>query len=124
MPSASREGESLSSLIKRLVDEGIDLARAELNLARAEAVDASKQYVWGGVICVASLIIAIATVVIFAQATANGLQKYFNDPAISYLVTGLGMAILTVFLGWLGFYIVTRKFQPVSTIFKWLAGKE
>ena len=68
MPSASREGESLSSLIKRLVDEGIDLARAELNLARAEAVDASKQYVWGGVICVASLIIAIATVVKIGRA--------------------------------------------------------
>ena len=123
MPTHRATQESLGELFKKLAAEGWDVAQAELDLARAEAVGASKLYVMGGVICLVCLVTAIATVLIIAQAAALGLEPYFNSPAKAYLVTGLAMSILTVFLGWLGVTLLTRKYQSVGTIFKWLTGQ-
>ena len=123
MPTHRATQESLSGLLKKLATEGWDVAQAELDLARAEAVGATKLYVMGGVICLACFVMAIATVVMFAQAVALGLERYFNNPTNAYLITGLAMSILTVFLGWLGVTLLTRKYQPVGTIFKWLTGQ-
>ena len=123
MPTHRASHESLSELLKKLATEGWDVAQAELDLARAEAVGASKLYVMGGVICLACLVMAIATVVMLAQAVALSLEPYFNNPTSAYLITGLAMSILTVFLGWLGVTLLTRKYQPVGTIFKWLTGR-
>ena len=123
MPTHSGTHESLSGLLKKLAGEGWDVAQAELDLARAEAVGATKLYVMGGVICLACLVMAIATVVMFAQAAALYLEPYFNNPTNAYLITGLSMSILTVFLGWLGVNLLTRKYEPVGTIFKWMTGQ-
>ena len=123
MPTPRATPESLGGLLKKLAGEGWDVAQAELDLARAEAVGAGKLYVMGGVICLACLVMAIATVVMFAQAAALGLERYFINPTNAYLITGLAMSILTVFLGWLGVTLLTRKYQPVGTIFKWLTGQ-
>ena len=123
IPRALHEELSLSSLFKRLAAEGLDVARAELDLARAEAVGATKLYVTGGAICIACFVAAIATAVILAQAAASALQPYFSGPAMAYLVVGLAMLLLTVFLGWLGVNFITLKYQPVGTIFKWLSGQ-
>ena len=123
MPTHRATPESLGGLLKKLAAEGWDVAQAELDLARAEAVGVSKLYVMGGVICLACLVMAIATVVMFAQAAALYLEPYFNNPTNAYLITGLSMSILTVFLGWLGVNLLTRKYEPVGTIFKWMTGQ-
>ena len=122
-PRATQESQSLSDLFKKLADEGLQVAQAELDLARAEAVGLTKLYVVGGFLCVTCVAVAIATMVTLANAAALGLEPYFNSPAKAYLVTGLAMSVLTVFLGWLGVNLLTRKYQPIGTIFKWLAGQ-
>lgn len=123
MPTPRATHESLSGLLKKLATEGWDVAQAELDLARAEAVGASKLYALSAVICLACLVMAIATLVIFAQAVALVAEPYFNSLPKAYLITGLAMSALTAFLGWLGATLFTRKYQPVGTIFKWLTGQ-
>ncbi len=123
MPTPRSAHESLSGLLKKLATEGWDVAQAELDLARAEAVGASKLYVMSGVICLACLVMAIVTLLMFAQAAALGLEPYFNSLTQAYLITGLAMSALTALLGWLGVTLFTRKYQPVGTIFKWLTGQ-
>lgn len=123
IPRALHEELSLSSFFKKLVAEVLDVARAELDLARAEAAGVAKLYVTGGVICLACFVVATATAVILGQAAALALQPYFSGPAMAYLITGLAMFLLTILLAWLGVNFITRKYQPVGTIFKWLTGQ-
>ena len=122
-PRATQESQSLSGLFKKLTAEGIDVVRAELNLACAEAAGVTKIYVLGSVICLACFVMAIATVVMLAQAAALGVAPYVGGVAMAYLITGLVMSILTTFLALFGFNFLTRKYRPVGTIFKWLTGQ-
>ena len=122
-PKATHEKRSLSELLKKLAEEGLEVARAELDLAHAEAAGLAKQYVTGVVICLTSFALAIAAFVILSQALAIALEPYFNSPAVAYLIAGLAMMIITIFLGWLGVSFLTRKYKPVGTIFKWLNGR-
>ena len=118
-----RETRSLSELLRKLAEEGLEVARAELDLARAEAANVAKLYVMGIFICLACFAVAIATLVILSQALALALEPYFNSPAEAYLIAGLAMTLIAFFLGWLGISFLTRKNQPVGTIFKWLTGR-
>ena len=122
-PRATHEGMSLVGLFKKLASEGLEVAQAELDLARAEAVGVTKLYAAGVVICLAGFVLAIATVVMLSQAVALGLEPYFSSLAKAYLTTSLAMLILTIFLTWLGVNFLKHKYQPVGIIFKWLAGK-
>ena len=122
-PRATHEGMTLVGLFKKLAAEGLEVAQAELDLARAEAVSVTKLYAGGAVICLAGFVVAIATVVMLSQAMALGLEPYFSSLAKAYLTTSLAMLILTTFLTWLGVNFLKRKYQPVGIIFKWLAGK-
>ena len=122
-PRATHEGMSLVGLFTKLAAEGLEVAQAELDLARAEAVSVTKLYAVGAVICLAAFVVAIATVVMLSQAMALGLEPYFSSLAKAYLTTSLAMLILTIFLTWLGVNFLKRKYQPVGIIFKWLAGK-
>lgn len=122
-PRLSQENHSLSGLFKKLTTEGIEVVKAELNLARAEAAGFTKLIVVGSVICVLCFVVAISTVVILAQAAALGLEPHVSSPAMAYLITGLVMALSTAFLAWLGIKFLTQKYRPVGTIFKWLTGQ-
>ena len=122
-PKATRGGMTLVGLFKKLAAEGIEVAQAELDLARAEAVSVTKLYAVGAVICLAGFAVAIAAAVMLSQAMALGLEPYFSSLAKAYLIAGLAMLILTIFLTWLGVNFLKRKYQPVGVIFKWLAGE-
>ena len=122
-PRATQESQSLSGLFKKLTVEGIEVVRAELDLARAEAAGITKFYIAGVIICLACFVMAIATVVALVQAVALGLESYLGSGAMAYLITGIVMSILTAILAWVGINILTQKYQPVGTIFKWLGGQ-
>lgn len=122
-PRATDEKHSLAELLKKLAAEGLEVARAELDLARAEAACVTKHYIIGASICVGCFVVANAAVVILSQAAALSLEPYFSTPAKAYLMTGLAMSLITIFMGWLGVTFLTRKFHPVGIIFKWLSGQ-
>ena len=123
IPRASLEAQSLSGLFKTPAAQGLDVARAELDLVRAEAAGALKLYLPGLVICAACFAVAVATVVIVALAAALALQRYYNVPALAHLSTGWAMPLLTILLACPGVNVITRKFRPVGTISKWLTGQ-
>jgi hypothetical protein len=122
-PRVTPEGMTLVELLKKLAAEGLEVAQAELDLARAEAAGVTKIYVTGAVICVACFMVATATVVMLSEAMALGLEPYFNSPATAHLITALAMSLLAIFLAWLAVKFFTRKYQPIGAIFKWLYGQ-
>lgn len=119
----TQENENLAGLFKKITTEGLDVAHAELDLARAEAINLAQIYVTGVILCVVSFVFAISTTVLMGQATALFLQRYIHSLVGSYLVTGIIMLISTLLLAWLGFKQFKQKITPVGTIFTWMTGQ-
>ena len=123
-PRVADERESLAGLLKRLATDGIELVQAELSLARAEAIGISRSFILAGATILTCFIFLIATVMMLAEAAALGLQPYFSSAPLAYLTVALVMLILTILSGWLGVKLITRQYQPVGTIFKWVTGRK
>lgn len=124
MPKSGHEQESLSSLFKQVAGEGIDLAQAELSLARAEMAGLTKSYMIGLVFFLAAFALSIATLVILSEAATAEIEPYVNSLALAYFIAGLLMLVLTILLVAVGVSFLTRKYKPIGTIFKWLAGQQ
>lgn len=124
MPRSAHDQESLSGLFKQIAGEGIDLAQAELSLARAEAAGLTKSYVVGIALCLIAFALSIASLVILGEAAAAAVALYTQGEAFAHFIVGVVMLVATVVLVFLGITFLTRKYKPVGAIFKWLAGQQ
>jgi hypothetical protein len=124
MPRSAEESQPSLRLFQQAVGEGIDLAQAELSLARAEAAGLTKHYIVGLGFCVAAFVLAIATLGIFGVAAARAIAPHVHSAAMAYSIVGAAMVVLTLVLLWAGMSLLTRKPKPVGTIFKWLTGQQ
>lgn len=124
MPRSARDDQSSARLFNRALEEGIDLAQAELVLARAEVGRLTKSYIVGVALCLTASALLIATLVILGEAAATGLIPFVKSAPLAYFIAGLGMLLLTFLIVWIGVGFLTRKPKPVGSIFKWLTGEQ
>ncbi len=123
MPKTAPANLSLGNLFRELAGDGLEVAQAELSLARAEALGISKRIITGLAICVVSFIFVLATVIILAEGAVAALQPFVNNVAVADLAVGIVLLVLSAFLMWLGSTFLPRNYKPVGSIFRWLAGK-
>jgi Putative Actinobacterial Holin-X, holin superfamily III len=102
-------GDALAQLAK-LVQNEVDLARAELSQKAGAAVGALKLIAAGAVIIIPALVL-----VLFAVA-AGLIQLGLSSP-LAYLCTGLGAGIGATVLIWMGFERLSAdNLKPSMTI--------
>jgi Putative Actinobacterial Holin-X, holin superfamily III len=122
MPKPHDEQIPFPQLLKQLAGDGVRVIDAELSLAKAEATTAVRGYLAAAVLGVVCFAVAIAALIIFAQAGAYALMPYFANSAYAYLSVGLVLVAMSIVLALFANHLLSRKTRPVGMIFKWLNG--
>lgn len=123
MSKYAQNNISLAALFKKLAREGIDLAQAEISLARAEANSIKNNYIGGAAFCAAAALTLLASVILLSESAVAALAPYVESVALAYALIAFVLLILTFTLVLVGMSYMNRKTQPVGTIFKWVAGE-
>jgi hypothetical protein len=102
-------GDSLSELAK-LIQNEVDVARAEL-LEKASLVGSAAKLIGAGAV----LMMPALVLILFAAAAA--LTQWGLNPALAYLFTGVAAAILSGALIWAGAERLSpRALAPTATL--------
>jgi uncharacterized membrane protein YgcG len=102
-------GDSLSELAK-LIQNEVDVARAEVLEKVAVVTNAAKLIGIGAVLMIPALVL-----ILFAIAAA--LMQWGLPPPLAYLFTGIGTAILSGLLMWVGAgHLSARALKPSATL--------
>lgn len=113
---------SLPQLAQQLIDDGAGWARAELVLARAEAVQSVKRVVASAIAAAVAGVVALTAAVILAQALVAALSRYLHGPALAGLAVGVLLLCAAAISALMARRLLARQTRPASLLFKWLAG--
>ena len=94
------EERPIGEIVGQLIDEGKDLARAELGLVRATAVAKAEGYKVPAALIGAAVLLAQAAVVVLAVASFLALAPLIGT-LVAGLLTSVVVAGLAAFLVWL-----------------------
>src|SRR4051794_407066 len=122
--------ETIRDLFDEVLRDTSDLAQKEWELYRAELSEGIRQMFLGIVMIVVAAVFAIGAIILLAEAAQEWLATVLNSEALSALIVGVAMALITVGVGLYGrktfssFSLVpTHTVRSVQTDKKVLAEK-
>jgi hypothetical protein len=120
--------ETIRGLFDEVLRDTSDLAQKEWELCRAELSEGIRQMVLGIIMIVVAAVFAIGAIILLAEALQEWLATVLDSEALSALIVGVAMALITVGVGLYGrktfssFSLVpTRTMRSVQTDAKVLA---
>lgn len=99
---SERGGPSLQELVGDVLRDGVDLARKELALFRAEMTSNVGSYAKGAAMFLAASVFAVASLIWLTQALVYGLELVVHSRWLAALIVGgllLVIAIVLVVIG-------------------------
>lgn len=123
MPDRRAEKPGISQLFRRLLQEGAQLAEAELALARDHAQLVVRRYLLAGAIALFGLAVASVAIFIVAEGLAVAAIPYVSNPAFAYLGVGFAFLLIGVISLFVSIKFLSRQLPPVGLIAKWIAGR-
>jgi hypothetical protein len=102
MSDFRQELQSLPELVSAALQQGSDLLRNEVALARAEVTEKIAQVGRGGTMIMAGAIIMTPALTLILFAIALGLMEAGMSPGSACMITGMGAAIVAGLVIWLG----------------------
>ena len=113
---------TLPQLAQQLIDDGAGWARAELVLARAEAVQSLRRVVGAAIVASVAAVVALTAALVLAQALVAALAPYLHGPALAGLAVGVGLLCAAAIAAIAARRLLAHPARPASLIFKWLMG--
>jgi hypothetical protein len=102
-------GDSLSELAK-LIQNEVDVARAEVLEKLSLMANAAKLIGMGAILMIPALVLILF-------AIAGALMQWGLTPSLAYLCTGVGTAVISGILIWVGVgHLSARALRPTATL--------
>jgi Putative Actinobacterial Holin-X, holin superfamily III len=117
MSDFRHELESLPELVSAALQQGSDLLRNEVALARTEVTEKIAQVGRGGTMIMAGAIILTPALTLILFAIALGFMGAGMPPGTACMITGVGSAIVAGLIIWLGMgRLSAEELKPRATI--------
>lgn len=110
-------GPTLQELVGDALRDGMDLARKELALFRAEMTENAMGIAKGAAMFLAAAIFAIASLIWLTQALVYGIELLVNSRWLAALIVGGLLLLVAVILGLVGKrYLSSAHLAPTRTV--------
>jgi Putative Actinobacterial Holin-X, holin superfamily III len=117
MPDDPVNRETIRDLFDEVLRDTSDLAQKEWELYRAELSESIRQMVLGIVMIVVAAVFAIGAIILLAEAVQEWLATVLNSEALSALIVGVVVALITVGVGLYGRKIFSSfSLVPTHTV--------
>lgn len=95
---SDRGGNTLQGLVGDALRDGVDLARKELALFRAEMASNATGIAKGAAMFLGAAVFAVASLIWLTQALVYGLEIVTHSQWISALIVGAGLLVIAIVL--------------------------
>ena len=95
---SDRNGNTLQALVGDALRDGVDLARKELALFRAEMASNATGIAKGAAMFLVAAVFAVASLIWLTQALVYGLEIVLHSRWLSALIVGGGLLVIAVAL--------------------------
>ena len=113
---------SISGLLKQLLQDALEWSQAEIELTRADAKAMMRNYIMALALLVVSFAILIAAVFTLAQTVIGALAAYVHGHLSAGLIVSAALFGLTLILIAIARYFLTRKSRSKGLIFRRITG--
>lgn len=113
---------SISGLLKQLLQDALEWSQAEIELTRADAKAMMRNYIIALALLVVSFAILIAAVFTLAQTVIGALAAYVHGHLSAGLIVSAALFGLTLILIAIARYFLTRKSRSKGLIFRRITG--
>jgi Putative Actinobacterial Holin-X, holin superfamily III len=100
--------ESIPTIAREVVDDAVRLARAEIELAKAEAIAGVKRIAVAAGLLAAAGVFAVFMLIFALGAVPTALAGQVFSGWVWWLLTAALFLLVAAFLGWLGFRSLRR----------------
>ena len=114
---ADRGGVPLQELVGDALRDGVDLARKELALFRAELTSNAMSVAKGAAMFLVAAVFAVASLIWLTQALVYGIDTVIHSPWISALIVGGLLAVVALILVLVGKTMISAaSLTPTRTV--------
>lgn len=113
---------SISGLLKQLLQDALEWSQAEIELTRADAKAMMRNYIIALALLLVSFAILIAAVFTLAQTVIGALAAYVHGHLSAGLIVSAALFGLTLILIAIARYFLTRKSRSKGLIFRRITG--
>jgi len=112
--------EDLSALGHRISEEAVRLVRLEIELAKAQAIESAKRFLWAGAFIGAAVACLVLGIIYALGAVPEAIGPPIHDYWTGWMVFGFFFLLLAGITGFIGYRRVMRTIrstkQAVSSI--------